>query len=221
MLYRDLGQYTVVYVSEKSETHTVVTPSGEIMLDVDVRASDGVDVNLVTLTGEHLFVGRGSIVSFKQRLIGCCAVEITAKKGVFGYRCEVTEYGKERLDPRPLSVTVKSDDKKDIAALIRSEVDRVVGSLRSSGRIPDEYSDEDLENDLFSDMEFEDEADEHGEGFMEPEFPDADLADEGEVERGPGSSEPETGFDAAGAKSGSGDEVGKAGVEAGEPDDAA
>lgn len=158
-------------------------------LEFEVRSTQDVQVNLVTLDGQTLHIDQDRIVRFKGRVDGFGGIEVVAETA-FAVKSNVSRSRwKEIVDPTPARLIVKEPAdpvKAEIARQLREyiakrEMAEQIGSL----------SVEDLMDDLENgDLEFEDEFEDDSTPYEELEPFDDEDEPEPEPEPSPSNEGP-------------------------------
>lgn len=145
----------------------LVSIDGLLSLDVEIRSSDPVSLQLIAETGETLFLEWGQVLHFHGRCDGFVALEVVASKP-FAYRTVVSSKWLEKPDPTPLTIAVDEAASTPVANLVRDELRKYVGRLEAANALASDVDIEELYDDIEQgDLDFEEEPDPFGLGYEE------------------------------------------------------
>lgn len=195
--FLDLGQFEI-HTPQLKKGDVVETAVFELNsqgenceVEFEARSVESLVLSAVLVTGEQIYLDGGNVVSFNGRVRGCVALTLDAK-ATYSVMCSHAAVIRgERLDPTPVSVSMKLAPTKDLAELVREEV---ANRLRAID--PEKFGDPDLIEELIEealgyDHEFEDDDPEYISEYEEEEdFDDVDAV-ENDVAKKPAPDRPE------------------------------
>lgn len=161
----DPSAFQYVNVTAEKTSH-VIPVDGDGKVELEIRSSEDVWLNFVTVDGETVPQEKGSIVRWNGLVQGCSGVEIVANTS-FWYQCRKSTKWWEIPDPTPMVIELVQTQDDIIRQLIdeRLRVWKVQQNIQRD--LTEEEKDELTLDIVNGDLEFDDSPDQFGLGYEE------------------------------------------------------